>query len=95
MVKTKDVVYAYEDRKLTDDGRTVSLKSYYYVMNNLFRETINPKAGDSNQQNKYTNNLLRMVPGSEAFSASRFNWIELSTCHDDARNMLPHAPYIR
>jgi hypothetical protein len=49
-VNTKDIVYAYEDRKLID-GRTISLKSYYCVMNNLFRETINPKAGDSNQLN--------------------------------------------
>ena len=94
-MRTKDVVYAYEDMKLTD-CRTVSLKSYYYVMNNLFRETINPKVGDSIQLNKYTQNLLsRMAPISEAFSASRFNWIELSTSLYDARNRLPYAPYVR
>ena len=35
-----------------------------------------------------------MAPSSDAFSISRFTWIELSTSLDDARNDLPYAPYI-
>jgi hypothetical protein len=47
-------------------------------MNNLFRETINPKVGDSTSLRKYAKNLLaRMAPGSDA-----------------SRNDLPYAPYI-
>ena len=45
-MKAEDIVIAYERRDLVD-GKTVGLKSFYYAMNNLFRETINPKGGDS------------------------------------------------
>ena len=77
------------------NGKTVGLKSFYYAMNNLFRETINPKGGDSNSLRKYAKNLLaRMAPGSDAFSVSRFIWAELSDSLYDARNDLPYAPYI-
>jgi len=94
LMKPEEIAYAYEDRRLAD-GRIVSLKSYYYVMNNLFRETINPKGGDSNHMNMYAKNLLaRMAPRSEAFLVSRFTWIDLSLAFDDARNGLPYAPYI-
>ena len=94
VLKPEDIVFAYERRDLAD-GRTVGLKSFYYAMNNLFRETINPKVGDSTSLRKYAKNLLaRMAPGSDAFSISRFIWTELSTSLDDARNDLPYAPYI-
>jgi hypothetical protein len=92
--KAKDIVSAYESREQAD-GRTMSLKSLYYVMNNLFRETINPKSGDSNALNKYAKNLLaRMAPASDSFLVSRFMWIELSMALDDAHNGLPYASCI-
>ena len=70
------------------------MKSFYYATNNLFRETINPKCGDSTSLRKYAKNLLaRMALGSDAFSVSRFIWAELSDSLD-ARNDLPYAPYI-
>jgi len=56
-MKAEDIVFAYERRDLAD-GRTVGLKSFYYTMNNLFRETINPKVGDSTSLRKYAKNLL-------------------------------------
>ena len=95
VMKAEDIVFAYERRGLAD-GKTVGLKSFYYAMNNLFRETINPKGGgDSTSLRKYAKNLLaRMAPGSDAFSISRFIWAELSDSLDDAKNDLPYAPYI-
>jgi hypothetical protein len=93
-MKAEDIVFAYERRDLAD-GKTVGLKSFYYAMNNLFRETINPKGGDSTSLRKYAKNLLaRMAPSSDAFSVSRFIWAELSDSMDDARNDLPYAPYV-
>ena len=72
VMKAEDIVFAYERRGLAD-GKTVGLKSFYYAMNNLFRETINPKGGDSTSLRKYVKNLLtRMALGSDAFSVSRF-----------------------
>ena len=76
VLKPEDIVFAYERRDLAD-GRTVGLKSFYYAINNLFRETINPKVGDSTSLRKYAKNLLaKMAPDSDAFSISRFIWIE-------------------
>ena len=93
-MKPEDIVFAYERRDLAD-GKTVGLKSFYYAMNNFFRETINPKGGDSTSLRKYAKNLLaRMAPGNDAFSLSRFIWAELSDSMDDARNDLPYAPYV-
>jgi len=93
-MKAEDIVFAYERRDLAD-GKIVGLKSFYYAMNNLFRETINPKGGDSTSLRKYAKNLLaRMALGSDAFSISRFIWAELSDSLDDAKNDLPYAPYI-
>jgi hypothetical protein len=94
VMKPEDIVFAYERRDLVD-GKTVGLKSFYYAMNNLFRETINRKGGDSTSLRKYAKNLLaRMAPGSDAFSVSRFTWAELSDSMDDARSDLPYAPYV-
>jgi hypothetical protein len=70
--KGKDIAFIYA-RKQFADGKTVGLKPFYYAMNNLFRETINPKEGDSTSLRKFATNLLaRMAPGSDAFSISRF-----------------------
>jgi hypothetical protein len=92
--KGKDIAFAYA-RKQFADGKTVGLKPFYYAMNNLFRETINPKEGDCTSLRKFATNLLaRMAPGSDAFSISRFIWDELSYSMDDARYDLPYAPYI-
>ena len=94
VMKVEDIVFAYERRDLAD-GKTIGLKSFYYAMNNLFRETINPKGGDSTSLRKYAKNLLAwMAPRSDAFSINRFIWAELSDSMDDARNYLPYAPYI-
>ena len=72
VMKAEDIVFAYERRDLAD-GKIVDLKSFYYAMNNLFKETINPKGGDSTSLRKYVKNLLtRMALGSDAFSVSRF-----------------------
>jgi hypothetical protein len=94
VMKAEDIVFAYGRRDLAD-GKTVGLKSFYYAMNSLFRETINPKGGDSTSLRKYAKNLLaRMALGSDGFLVSRFIWDKLSDSLDDARNDLPYAPYI-
>jgi hypothetical protein len=94
VMKPKDIVFAYERKDLAD-GKTVGLRSFYYAMNNLFRETINPKGGESTSLRKYAKNLLaRMALGSDTFSISRFIWAKLSDSMDDARNDLPYAPYV-
>ena len=91
IMKTEDIAFAYERKDLAN-GKIVGLKSFYYAMNNLFKETINPKGGDSTSLRKYAKNLLsRMAQGSDAFSVSRFIWAELSDSVDDARNDMPYS----
>jgi len=57
ILKPDDIIFAYE-RSYLANGRIVGLKSFYYAMNNLFRETINPKVGDSTSLRNYAKNLL-------------------------------------
>jgi hypothetical protein len=78
------------------DGTTTALKSTYYVMNNLLRETIIPKGGsDSTSLRKYATNLIyRMLPGAEPFSVSRFISFDLIRVMDNGIGNFPYAPYI-
>ena len=39
-----DIAYMWIDRR-SADGKVSGLKSYYYILNNLIRHTINPKHG--------------------------------------------------
>lgn len=72
------IAKAYEFEEMAD-GTTVGLKPVYYAINNLFRETINPKGGsNSTSLRKYaTNFLYRMLPNSRPFSISRFIWFDI------------------
>jgi hypothetical protein len=48
------------------DGSTTALRSVYYVLNNMFRETIYPKGGsDSTSLMRFAPNLIaRLLPGA-------------------------------
>ena len=94
-MKGDKIAEAYEFEELAD-GTTVGLKPVFYAINNLIRETINPKGGsDSTSLRKYATNLLyRMLPNSKPFSVSRFIWFDILKAVEDGRNNLPYAPYI-
>ena len=40
------------------DGKVSDLKSYYYILNNLIRHTINPKDRAASDLNSYVKNVL-------------------------------------
>jgi hypothetical protein len=75
------------------DGRRTGLKSYYYIMNNLIRSTLNPK-DNATDLNGYITNVLSRFPDGEKFNVPRFMWVELSYAMDDGRRDLPYAPYL-
>jgi hypothetical protein len=87
------LAYEYEDLV---DGSTTTLKSVYYVLNNMFRETIYPKGGcDSTSLRRFAPNLLAsMLPGAKPFSVSRFIWYNLIEVTESGKCNLPYAPYI-
>jgi hypothetical protein len=87
------LAYEYEDLA---DGSTTALKSVYYVLNNMFRETIYPKGGsDSTSLRRFAPNLLaRMLHGAKSFSVSKFIWYNLTEVTESGKCNLPYAPYI-
>jgi hypothetical protein len=94
-MKGKNVPELFECEELA--GRmTVGLKPIYYALNNLLRETINPKGdSDATPLRKYVvNQLKRMMPGSKPFFVSKYIWFGLITTLDDGRNNFPYAPYM-
>ena len=57
-----DIAYMWIDRR-SADGKVSGLKSYYYILNNLIRHTINPKDGAALDLNGYVRNVLaRFAP---------------------------------
>jgi hypothetical protein len=63
-------------------------------MNNLLRNTIDPKDGAASDINGYVRNLLARFPDGERFNVGRFIWVQLAYAMDDARRSLPYAPYL-
>jgi hypothetical protein len=89
------IASAYEFDELAD-GSTTALKSVYYVLNNMFRDTIYPKGGsDSTSLRRFAPNLIaRLLPGAKPFSVSKFIWFNLVEVTESGKCNLPYAPYI-
>ena len=69
-----DIAYMWIDRRRAD-GKVSGLKSYYYILNNLIRHTINPKDGAASDLNGYVRNVLaRFALGRDKFNVPRFMW---------------------
>jgi hypothetical protein len=52
------------------DGKRSGLHSYYYILNNLIRSTINPKDGATSDINGYVKNVLaRFALGGDKFKS--------------------------
>ena len=75
------------------DGKVSGLKSYYYILNNLIRHTINPKDGAASDLNGYVRNVhARFAPRDDRFNVPRFMWHELRNAMEDGRKGIPYAP---
>ena len=70
--KIHDIAYMWIDMR--DANEKVSgLQSYYYILNNLIRHTINPKDGTTLDLNGYVRNVLaRFALGGDRFNVPRF-----------------------
>jgi len=82
----------WEDPTQVNNKRT-GLKSFYYVMNNLIRMTLNPK-DNATDLNGHITNVLSRFPEGDKFNVPRFIWVELTYAMDDGRRALPYAPYL-
>ena len=87
-----DIAYMWIDRR-SADGKVSGLKSYYYILNNLIRHTINPKDGAALDLNGYVRNVLaRFAPRGDRFNVPHFMWRELRNAMEDGTKGMPYAP---
>ena len=93
-VVVREIAFMYLDSRAAD-GKVKGLKSYYYILNNLIRHTINPKDGAIYDLNGYVRNVnARFAPSGDKFNVPRFMWQEIRVAMDDERKGLPYAPYL-
>jgi uncharacterized protein YozE (UPF0346 family) len=76
-------------------GTTQGLTPYYKLLNQLFRYTLYPKVGDSDNISNMSNNLIaRMAPNQDEFSVFDFIWEEIIICLVFPKKSYHYAPYI-
>ena len=76
-------------------GQVKGLTSFYRLLNILFRFTLTPRGGDSNNISSRAKNLLcQMAPGRPKFVFMEFIWNEIITCSSDSSSACHYAPYI-
>ena len=79
----------WRDRRIVD-GKRSDLHSFYYILNNLIRNTINPKDRVASDINGYVRNILvRFALGGDRFNVPRFMWAELRFVVEDGRRGCP------
>jgi hypothetical protein len=83
---------AYGDIKL---GESRGLTPFYKMMNQLFRFTISPRGGDSNNIFHCARNLLfQMAPPNLRFNVCDYLWSEIIICSYTASSGCHFAPHI-
>ena len=71
------------------------LTPYYRLFNTLFRFTLTPRGGDSDNISHRAKNLLaQMAPGKPKFAVMEFIWNEILECSYDSTSACHYAPYI-
>ena len=76
-------------------GSVKGLTPYYRLLNTLFRFTLTPRGGDSdNISHRAKNLLVQMAPGKPKFAVMEFVWNEIIGCSYDSSSVCHYAPYI-
>jgi hypothetical protein len=76
-------------------GNTNGLTPYYKMLNQLFRFTLTPTGGDSNNISYQVKNLLyKMAPSQRRFNVCDFLWSEIIICSHRGSSGCHYAPYI-
>jgi hypothetical protein len=77
------------------DGKTVYLKPYFYVLNNILRQILYPKVGDSTYLCDDSQKVLDHFGADfQKFSISRYIWNKIHDTYEDPVRGLPYAPYL-
>jgi hypothetical protein len=92
----RDIRYMWRDPRITY-GKRSGMHSFYYILNNIIRSTINPKDGAASDINGYVRNMLaHFATGGDKFNVPQFIWHELRLTMEDGRRgaalcSLPHV----
>ena len=66
-------------------GQVKGLTPFYRLLNTLFRFTLTPRGGDSdNISHRAKNLLVQMAPGKRKFAVMEFIWNEIISCSSDS-----------
>ena len=77
------------------DGQTMYLKPYFYVLNNILRQILYPKGGDSTYLCDDSQKVLQCFGEDfDKFSISRYIWNKIHDASEDPMRHLPYAPYL-
>ena len=73
----------------------MGLTLLYRLLNTLFRFTLTPRGGDSdNISHRAKNLLVQMALGQRKFAVMEFIWNEIISCSSDLSSACHYAPYI-
>jgi hypothetical protein len=75
------------------NGKTVGLKPYFYVLNNLLRATIDPKVGDSTFIQNHAPRILVFFGLDKRFSVIDLMWCHIEEVSLTSNQSFPYAPY--
>ena len=76
-------------------GKVKGLTPFYRLLNTLFRFTLTPRGGDSDNISHRANNLLvQMAPEKRKFAVMEFIWNEIICYSSDPSSACHYAPYI-
>ena len=76
-------------------GKVKCLTPFYRLLNTLFRFTLTPRGGDSdNISHRAMNLLVQMAPGKRKFAVMEFIWNEIISYSSDSSSECHYAPYI-
>ena len=76
-------------------GQIKGLTPFYRLLNTLFRFTLTPRGGDSDNISSRAKNLLaQMAPERSKFAVMEFIWNEIIACSSDSSSACHYAPYI-
>jgi hypothetical protein len=76
------------------NGKTVGLKPYFYVLNNLLRATIDPKIGDSTSIQNHAPRILVCFGLDKRFSVTDLLWCHIDEVSLTSTQSFPYAPYL-
>ena len=77
------------------NGKTIWLKPYYYVLNNILHQILYPKIGDSTNLYEDSQVVLDCFGDKfTKFSTRRYIWDKIFVASEDVVKHYPYAPFI-